>query len=257
MIRILFLGDVVRAEGCDYVRKRLPFLKRQEQADVVIANGENAAAGNGLTPQAAAHLFDSGVDVITSGNHVFKRREVYDMLDEHSAILRPANYPDTCPGRGVCEVDLGRCRLAVLNLMGTVFLEPLENPFFAADRLLKELNTPLIFLDFHAEATAEKRALGFYLSGRISALVGTHTHVPTADETILDGHTAYLTDAGMVGPEYSVLGVRPEEPIRMMTTHLPVHFQSAEGPCRLDGVCISVEEKTGAATEIHRVHLIG
>lgn len=172
-------------------------------------------------------------------------------------ILRPANYPDSCPGHGVGVLDLGRCRLAVLNLMGTVFLDPLENPFFAADRLLKQLDTPLIFVDFHAEATAEKRALGFYLAGRVSALIGTHTHVPTADETILKGHTAYLTDAGMVGPEQSVLGIRPEEPIQMMTTHMPVHFQSAEGPCRLDGVCINIDEKTGAAKEIRRINQIG
>ena len=200
-MNILAIGDVVGAGGCDFLRAHLPSFKKLNQIDVCIVNGENAAPGNGITPAAAQDLFTSGADLITTGNHVYRRREVYTYLDETEYLIRPANYRAGSPGRGYQIIDKGRVQIAVINLLGVVFLDPLENPFDCVDRLLRqeELKSCRIkIVDFHAEATAEKRALGFYLDGRVSALFGTHTHVQTADEQILPQGTGYLTDLGTV-----------------------------------------------------------
>jgi metallophosphoesterase (TIGR00282 family) len=183
---------------------------------------------------------------------VFRRREIYDLLDKGSGIIRPANYPASNPGTGVYVYDSLRCRIAVVNLMGTAMLEPLRNPFDTIDEILKTLDTKLVLLDFHAEATSEKRAMGFYLDGRVSAVVGTHTHVQTADEQILPNQTAYLTDLGMCGPHQSVLGVKPEAVIRRFRTSLPTRFENADGPACVCGAAISIDEKTGHALSIER-----
>lgn len=253
---ILCVGDVVGGAGCQHLRRVLPAVKRQYGVDICIVNGENAADGNGITPTAAAHILDSGADVITGGNHTFRRREFYEVLDETPYMLRPANYPVNAPGRGLYLVDKGRYQLAVVNLIGLVYMEPLACPFETLDRLLKEAGNPkFCVVDFHAEATAEKKALAYYADGRISALVGTHTHTQTADEQILPGGTGFLTDVGMTGPKNSVLGVRPEQSIAKMKDKLPVRFTAADGPCRMDAVLLELNEQTGQTATITRLQI--
>lgn len=252
-MKLLFIGDVVGQGGCDFLREHLPAWKREHGVDLVVANGENSAVGNGLLPHSADHLFTSGVDVITTGNHAFRRRESFPLYDSCEFLIRPANYGPEAPGRGVCVVDFGAYRFAVVNLMGVVYLDPLDNPFRTIDRILEDLDTPNILVDFHAEATAEKRAMGFHLAGRVSAVLGTHTHVQTADEQILAGGTGYITDAGMSGPKDTVLGVKPELAIRMLQTHLPVRFENGENACSMQGVLLQIDEKNGKCTEITRI----
>lgn len=255
-MQILCVGDVVGRSGCEHLRRVLPAVRRQYAVDVCIVNGENAADGNGLTPAAAEHLFQSGADVITGGNHTLRRRELYPQLDENPFLLRPANFPAGVPGRGMAVVDRGRFRVTVFNLMGVSFMEPLDNPFTVLDALWEQAGRPRFCVaDFHAEATAEKKALGFYADGRLSALFGTHTHVQTADEQILPGGTGFITDVGMTGPVCSVLGVRPEEPIEKMKRHVPVRFQPAEGACRMDAVLFTVDESTGKTAEVRRLQI--
>lgn len=253
-MNILMVGDVVGENGCSYLSRTLPKLRRECEADAVIVNGENSAKGNGITPQSAEMLFSAGADVITTGNHCFRRR-CESLFDENPRILRPANYPDGTPGRGVCVLDLGRTSLAVINLMGTAFMEPLDNPFAVIDTLLESIETRCILVDFHAEATAEKRALGYYLAGRVSAVIGTHTHTQTADEECIDGKTAYISDVGMVGAQRSVLGVCPEQAIQKQRFHTPVQFTEADGPCILGAVCLSIDSKTGNSNKIRRIIL--
>lgn len=256
MINILCIGDVVGSVGCEFLRARLPALKKLRGIDLVIANGENSADGNGVTPTSAQYLFDSGVDVITSGNHSFRRREAYEFFDSCDMLLRPANFPEGVPGRGLCVADLGRVQVAVINLMGTVFLDNLHCPFETLDALLKTPGLPkLCLVDFHAEATGEKRAMGFYADGRVTALFGTHTHVQTADECLLPKGTGYLTDAGMTGVIDSVLGVKPELIIKRYTTKMPVRFDLAKGPCRMDCVLFTADEKTGLCTAAEHLSL--
>lgn len=256
-MRILFIGDVVSAVGVEKLTRTLPRFKKEHGVDVVIVNGENAAVGNGLLPASADLLFAAGADCITGGNHTFRRREIYDYLDASPYCLRPANYRDDAPGKGFCVVDKGFVRVGVVNIMGTVFMEPLENPFDCADRTLSALKDEADFtvVDFHAEATAEKRALGFYLDGRAAAVVGTHTHVQTADEQILPHGTAYITDLGMTGPVQSVLGVTPELAIEKMRTNLPVRFQNPDGECRMQGMLVEIDKKTGKALRAERVSI--
>lgn len=253
-MNILMVGDVVGEGGCHYLSRVLPKLRREYEADAIIVNGENSAKGNGITPQSADMLFSAGADVITTGNHCFRRR-CESLFDENPRILRPANYPEGAPGSGVFSLDLGRTRLAVINLMGTAFMEPLDNPFSVIDNILETLDTPCILVDFHAEATSEKRALGYYLSGRVSAVIGTHTHTQTADEECIDGKTAYISDVGMVGAARSVLGVCPEQAIQKQRFHVPVQFSEAPGPYVLGAVCLSIDPKTGNSNKIRRVFL--
>ena len=183
MVHILCIGDVVGSAGCEFLRAHLPSLRKQKDIDLVIANGENSADGNGITPVSAQYLFDSGVDVITAGNHTFRRRESYDTFDSCETLIRPANFPMGAPGKGLCIVDMGRIQIAVINLLGTVYMESMQSPFDALDELLKTPELPkLCVVDFHAEATGEKRAFGYWADGRATAVFGTHTHVQTADE---------------------------------------------------------------------------
>mgnify|MGYP003300476429 CR=1 FL=1 len=255
-MRLLFLGDVVGAGGCEFLLRKLPEFKRKNSIDVCIANGENSAKGNGVTPKSCEMMLDSGVDMITLGNHTYKRFEIMDYLDGNVPVIRPLNYPEGAPGNGVGIIDKGRYRVAVINMLGTVFSEPLGNPFAEMDKALKETDgCKTVIVDFHAEATAEKRAMGFYLDGKVTAVFGTHTHVQTADEQLLPKGTAYITDAGMTGSVQSVLGIEPELTIRKFKTNLPVRFENAVGEYCMDGVIVEIDEKSGKANSIERVNV--
>ena len=254
---LLFIGDVVAQAGCDKLKAALPALKREKQIDICLANGENSAQGNGMTPDSAEQLFSAGVDFITGGNHTFRRREIYDYLDNSLSVCRPANYKSDCPGRGFAVLDKGFVRVGVVNVLGTVYLEPLCNPFDCVDEAIAALSdeADFIVVDFHAEATAEKRAMGFYLDGRVAAVVGTHTHVQTADAQILENGTAYITDLGMTGPKRSVLGVTPELAIEKMRTQMPVRFQNPAGECCLQGLLVQVDKRTRRAIAVEPISL--
>lgn len=255
-MRLIMLGDVVGDLGTNAVLNYLPSLKRKYQADTVIINGENSAQGNGILPSSAKKLFDAGADCITTGNHVFRRREIYEELDENKGIIRPLNFASQNPGSGLYIIDKMRYKIAVVNLMGVTNMEPLKNPFDSMDEVLKDVDANIIILDFHAETTSEKRALGFYLDGRISLLAGTHTHVQTADEQILKNGTGYITDLGMCGPFYSVLGVKPENAIARFKTAMPTRFENAGGECIISGIFSEIDEKTGRCKTIERISLI-
>ncbi|MGN0452192.1 MAG: TIGR00282 family metallophosphoesterase [Ruminococcus sp.] len=246
-MNVLCIGDVVAGIGCRFLREKLPSLKRTLGIDIVVCNGENSADGNGVHPASADFLFQSGVDVITLGNHSFRRREIYSYLDENEYIVRPANFPEaTTPGRGYTVLDCGRYSLAVINLMGNVFNPaPVDCPFYAVDRVLKNIRADIIIVDIHGEATSEKRSLGFYLDGRVSAVFGTHTHVQTADAQVLPKGTGYITDVGMTGPIQSVLGVKPEITVESFRNKLPVRFEPTEGECSMDCAVFEIYEKTG------------
>lgn len=255
-MNILCVGDVVGSAGCGHLEKVLPAVKRSYAVDVCIVNGENSADGNGITRVSAERLFACGADAITTGNHVFRRPEVYDLLDEKNGVLRPANYPASAPGSGVFIVDKGRYRIAVINLLGLVYMDPLACPFETLDGLLADPELPACrIVDFHAEATAEKKALGFYADGRVTAVLGTHTHVQTADEQIFEGGTGFISDIGMTGPVQSVLGIRPELAISKMRDKLPVRFAVADGACTMNAVLLTVEPKTGKTTQITRLDI--
>lgn len=254
-MNILTIGDVVGSVGCRFLRAHLPALKKLKGVDLVICNGENSADGNGITPASAEYLFQSGVDVITTGNHAFRRREMYAVFDSCETLLRPANFPDGAPGRGFLIYDMGRVQVGVVNLMGVVYMEPLDNPFDTADRILAAGLPKITVVDLHAEATGEKKSISYHLDGRVSAVVGTHTHVQTADEQILPNGTAYLSDLGMTGPIHSVLGVKPELTIEKMRRHLPVRFELGTDPCEMDCALICVDDKTGRSLSIERIQI--
>lgn len=256
-MNILVLGDVVGEAGCDFLRKKLSAFKKLKGIDFCIVNGENSAAGNGITPDSADSLFCAGADFITTGNHVYRRKEIYPTLDESPFIIRPYNYPASNPGQGFAVIDTGFFTLAVINLIGSLYMEGAENPFCAADRALKELEgkAKVILVDFHAEATSEKQALACYLDGRVSALFGTHTHVLTCDDRILPGGTGYITDIGMCGVIDSVLGVDKDIVIRKFRTAMPVRFDPAKGACMMCGCIFTIDEKSGRclSTELVRI----
>ncbi|MBQ2604144.1 MAG: TIGR00282 family metallophosphoesterase [Acutalibacteraceae bacterium] len=253
-MKTLCIGDVVGSNGCEFLMKKLPAFKRNNSIDFVIANGENSADGNGITPQSAKMLFNSGVDVITTGNHAFKRRECYDYFDDCNELVRPANYPEGgAPGRGYTIIDMLKYKVCVINAMGTFELEPLDCPFRKLDKILEETaDCKIRILDFHAEATAEKKAMGYYLDGRISAVFGTHTHVQTADEAILPHGTGYITDVGMTGAVESVLGVKKEIIISSFIYKMPERFEIAEGECQMDCIIFDIDTKTGKAVAVSR-----
>jgi metallophosphoesterase (TIGR00282 family) len=259
-LKILFIGDIVGRPGRQLVREALPRLVDQHMIDLVVANGENAAAGFGLTPDVVAELFDLGIDVLTTGNHVWDKRDGLASLEQEPALLRPANYPPETPGRGVgvFRTPAG-LSVAVVNLEGRVFMSGLDCPFRKADAILKDLGPGqrIILVDFHAEATSEKGALGAYLDGRVSAFIGTHTHVQTADERVLPGGTAFISDAGMTGSSDSVIGIRKELSIQRFLTQMPVRYEIAKKDPVLCGVVISIDESTGKATGIERVKVKG
>jgi 2',3'-cyclic-nucleotide 2'-phosphodiesterase len=254
-MKLLFIGDIVGRPGRELVRTGLAALVAHHAIDFVIVNGENAAGGNGITREIGDGLLAQGVDVITSGNHIWDKREVLDYINVEPRLLRPANYPDA-PGRGsyVGRTANGRS-VAVLNLMGRVHMASLDDPFRTAERELAVLaeRTKIVFVDFHAEATSEKIAMGWFLDGRVTAVVGTHTHVQTADERVLPGGTAYLTDVGMTGPHDGVIGVEREAVIQRFLTGLPTRFEAASGDPRLNAVVVTADDHTGRATRIERV----
>lgn len=254
-MKILFLGDVVGKRGCEALQKALPSLKRELAVDIAIVNGENSAEGNGVTAHSAGMIFDAGADVITTGNHCFRQKGIEEELERNERIIRPANYDDEVFGRGVCELDCGSCSVCVINLMGTTYLQPLENPFKCADRLLQQTDSRIVIVDFHAEATSEKRAMGYYLAGRVSAVLGTHTHVTTADEQVIDG-TGYITDVGMTGPKESILGVEKDIIIERFLTYYPKRHIFAGGDIELNGVLLDVDKKSGKCASIERVRRI-
>jgi metallophosphoesterase (TIGR00282 family) len=255
-MNLLFIGDIFASAGRGVVSERLAGIVQEESIDFVVANGENAAGGFGITPQIAEELLEVGVDILTSGNHIWDKREIYEYLDRApQLLLRPANYPEELPGKGVQVV---RARngvdVAVMSLQGRTYMPATECPFRKADRILAALpqTAKVRFLDFHAEVTSEKMAMGWYLDGRVSAVIGTHTHVPTADERILPGGTAYLTDSGMTGPYDSVIGVEREPIIRKFLTSMPVKMEAARGRVELRGAVVDIDEQTGRARSIRR-----
>jgi hypothetical protein len=255
-VNILFIGDVVGEPGRRAVRLLVPELRQRHSVDLVIANGENAAGGSGITPKTADELFAAGVDILTSGDHLWDQKEVTALLEKEKRFVRPLNYPPGTPGQGSALVLLqGKPPVAVLNLQGRTFMAPLDSPFLAARHEVQRLRqaTPVIFVDVHAEATSEKIALARMLDGLVSAVVGTHTHVQTADEQIFPGGTAYLTDAGFTGPHESVLGREVEPVLRRFLTCQPQRFEVASGRVLLQGAVIKIDDRTGKALSIRRV----
>ncbi|MGE5529239.1 MAG: TIGR00282 family metallophosphoesterase [Patescibacteria group bacterium] len=243
-LRLLFIGDVVGKPGRRAVRSILPAWREREGFDLVLANAENAAGGFGLTPPVAAELFEAGVDFLTLGNHAFANRDVAGLLANEPRVIRPANYPAGAPGRGAALHDAGGGRrLGILNLLGRVFMEPLDDPFAVGERELARLRaeTPFLLVDFHAEATSEKLAFGWFADGKASAVVGTHTHIQTADERILPQGTGYITDVGMSGPRDGVLGIEKSLIVRKFQTQLPVRFEVAGGPAGIDALGLDLD----------------
>ncbi len=254
-MRILFVGDIVGSPGRRTFFALLPLLRRRwGPFDFTIVNGENAAAGRGITAKIAQELFDAGVDAVTSGNHIWDRKDFQDLLDQEPRVLRPLNYPDGVPGQGVICLNKGGKELVVVSLQGRVFMPSTDCPFRAMDQLLSQLRRSApIFVDFHGEATSEKRVMGHYLDGRVAAMVGTHTHVATADEEILPGGTAYITDAGMTGAFRSSIGMTYDSVLPKFLTGLPSHFEVAQEDCRLCGVVVDVDDELGLAVDIRRL----
>jgi metallophosphoesterase (TIGR00282 family) len=252
--RVLFVADVVGQPGREAVKAILPGLKTELRPALTIVNGENAAGGFGLTAKLAAELKTAGADVITTGNHVFGQKEFVGELPELTAVLRPANYPPAAPGQGWWLAEANGARALVVNLMGRIFMDPHDDPFQVVDRLLAEhRETPIVIVDMHAEATSEKTALGWYLDGRASAVVGTHTHIPTADARVLPGGTAYVTDVGMVGPRDGCIGMDKEVVIQRFLTGVPNRFVVASGTVTFNSVLVTISPSTGRATSIQRV----
>ena len=253
--KVLAVGDVVGGPGMDRICRSLRYLKRKTGADFVVVNGENASVV-GITPNQAEDILDAGADVITMGNHTFSKREIVSYMDESDRIIRPANYAPQAPGRGWGIFDSKAGPVAVIDLQGRVNMDYTpDNPFLAAEKILKEIDTKLIFVELHAEATSEKLAMGYMLDGRISALWGTHTHVPTADAQVLPKGTGYVTDLGMTGPKYSVLGIRPELSIAKFRGDLPERYQWAKGPTKMEAVLFTVDTPTGLCRKAERVDL--
>jgi 2',3'-cyclic-nucleotide 2'-phosphodiesterase len=262
-VKILFVGDVFGAPGRHIVREHLPHVLETHQVDLLVINGENSAGGFGITPSLAEEFFDLGAHVITTGNHIWDKREIFEYMtvpaDSHvrgRRVLRPANYAHGTPGFGVYQGELGNGQTyAVLNLQGRVFMSSCDDPFRKADELLSQITAKVILLDLHGEATSEKVALGWYLDGRVTAVLGTHTHIPTADERILPGGTAYQTDVGMSGPYDSVIGVETELVLARFLTGMPGKFEAAKGNAKMCATLITCDGATGRASHIQRIML--
>jgi len=255
-MKVLFIGDIVGKGGRRAVRELLPSLREREGVEFVIANAENAAGGMGVTSEKAKELLEMGIDVLTSGNHIWKKKEILSYIEREPRLLRPANYPSGAPGRGsgVFRARNG-IKVGVLNLEGRVFMKALECPFRTAEERIDYLKkeSPILVVDFHAEATSEKMAMGWFLDGEVSAVIGTHTHVQTADERILPAGTAYITDAGMTGPINSVIGIKKELAIERFLTLLPNRFEPAKGEIELQGVIVEIDDESGLALNIKRI----
>ncbi len=254
-MRLLFIGDIVGRPGRKAIKETVSGLKREKSIDIVIANGENAAGGNGLTRDVAGELFNAGIDILTMGNHVWDKKEILTFIDKEKRIVRPANYPPGTPGSGFVVCDVGNSKLGIINVSGNVFMPSLACPFRTVAGIVKEISaeTQNIFVDFHAEATSEKIALGWYLDGKVTAVCGTHTHVQTADENILPEGTAYITDVGMTGPKESVLGVKKELVIDKFLTQMPARFEVSNSLYQFNAVVIDFDENSGRASNIQRI----
>jgi metallophosphoesterase (TIGR00282 family) len=253
--KVLAVGDVVGEPGLERIRRSLRYLKRKCEADFVIVNGENAS-GVGITPYQAEDILDAGADVVTLGNHSFNRREIVSYLDDCPQILRPANYAPQTPGRGWGIFDSKCGPVAVIDLIGRCNMNygP-DNPFLLVEKILKEVDTKLIFVEFHGEATSEKLAMGYMLDGKVSAVYGTHTHVPTADAMVLPKGTGYVTDLGMTGPKNSILGIKPQQSIENFRGDLTSRYQWADGPTKLEAVLFTIDSATGLCRRVERVDL--
>ena len=254
-MNVLMVGDVFGDSGRTAVGKLLPKLRQEHAIDVCVVNVENSAGGFGVTPAMAKQVLEQGADVLTSGNHIWDKKEIVEYITKENLLLRPANFPVGTPGVGYVTVKAGPHRVAVLNLMGRVFMNPIDCPFRKADEILPELRkeTPVILVDMHCEATSESQAMGWYLDGRVSAVVGTHRHVQTADERVLPGGTAYITDLGMTGPTDGVIGVDREIILQRFLTQMPARFEPAKGPAALHGAVITIDPETGRASDIRRL----
>lgn len=258
MIKILFIGDIFAKPGRRIITSHLPKIIEEKGIDLTIANGENLAGGLGITPKTAQEMFNAGIDVLTTGNHLWDKKEIIEYLPEEPRILRPANYPPNVPGNCLFFYKVkNKGKVAIFNLMGRIFTLPIDCPFRTADHYISKIHemgdTKIVFVDFHAEATAEKMALAWYLDGRVSAVIGTHTHIQTADERILPGGTAYITDAGMTGSHNSVIGIRPQDAINRFLLQIPSRFNPAKENPILNGVIITVEENSGKSLDIERL----
>ena len=258
-MKVLTVGDVCAPDGCAYALKMIPIIKREENIDFIIVNGENSALGNGITPDSANMLFAAGADVITGGNHTLRNKQFFDALDSNPFVLRPHNLKEAEVGSGYCLFDMGKCLAAVINLSGQIYLERAnaDNPFKCVDELLdraKRDGAKYIFVDFHAEATSEKRAMGFYLDGKVSAVFGTHTHVQTADAQILPKGTGYITDLGMTGVINSVLGVKNDIIINRLKDNDMSRFEQASGKCMLNGCIFDIDESTALTKSVKLIY---
>jgi metallophosphoesterase (TIGR00282 family) len=255
-LEILFIGDIVGRPGREVTSRTLDRLRQEARPDLVVANGENAAGGFGLTENVYHELLNMGINVITLGNHAWDKAEIFNFISEADRLVRPLNFPEGTPGRGFTVADVEGVPVGIINVMGRVYMGSLDCPFRAADKAIADMagETRVILVDIHAEATAEKRALAYHLDGRVSCVVGTHTHVQTADECILPGGTAFLTDAGMTGPSHSVIGMKVEGAVRKMVTQLPTRLEVADGPAQFNAMRVRVEVETGRAIRIERLN---
>lgn len=255
-MKILFIGDIVGSPGREMVQTYLPKLKQKHRPHLTIVNGENAAAGKGITEKIYKSFLEQGVQVVTMGNHTWHKKEIMDFIDDSPYLIRPANFKESNPGKGITYVKINQLEVAVINLQGRAFMDTSDDPFEKADILIAEAakKTDIIFIDFHAETTSEKQAFAWYVDGRVSAVIGTHTHTQTADERILPGGTAYLTDAGMTGPYDAILGVQKEAVINRFLTNMPSRFDVEKtGGSQLNGCVITVDKESGKAKAIDRI----
>ncbi|MDC3416327.1 TIGR00282 family metallophosphoesterase [Aquibacillus salsiterrae] len=255
-MRILFVGDVVGSPGRDMVQQYLPKLKQKYQPHISIINGENAASGKGINEKIYKNFLAWGAQAVTMGNHTWDKKEIFEFIDDAKNMVRPANFPEGTPGKGLIFIKYNSFEVAIINLQGRTFMPPLDDPFRKADELIEEAKkrTNLIFVDFHAEATSEKLAMAWYLDGKVSAVIGTHTHIQTADERVLPKGTAYLTDVGMTGPYDTILGMEKEAVIKKFLTSLPVRFEvPKDGRTQLSAVIIDIDQNSGQANKIERV----
>ena len=256
-MNVLMIGDVFGESGRAAAVKLIPRLRQEHAIDMCVLNVENAAGGFGVTPPMCRQFLEAGADVMTSGNHIWDKREIVEYITKENLLLRPANFPVGEPGVGHVTIKAGPHRVAVLNLMGRVFMTPIDCPFRKADDIIPELrkDTPIVLVDMHCEATSESQAMGWYLDGRVSAVVGTHRHVQTADERVLPGGTAYITDLGMTGPTEGVIGVDRDLILQRFLSQMPMRFEPAKGPAALHGVIIVVDPETGRASDIRRLRV--
>ncbi|WP_068748501.1 TIGR00282 family metallophosphoesterase [Thermovenabulum gondwanense] len=258
-MKILFIGDIVGRPGRNILKENLKNIIEEYTVDFVIANGENAAGGNGITKKVAEELFETGVNFLTMGNHVWDNKDIFTFIDNEERIIRPLNYPPGTPGKGSKIIEIkNNLKIGIINISGRTYMQNLDCPFRTCIEEIEKISsiTNIIIVDFHAEATSEKQAMGWYLDGKVSAVIGTHTHVQTADERILPGGTAYITDVGMTGAFNSILGVEVEGVIKKFITQLPARFDVAKGIAQLNSVLIEIEENTGRATSINRINLL-